>query len=175
MKVWFRIPASLFLSFAFVAVMAYINYHSDSFISEPTVAGATVTKKTPSAELSALAAQVNLHRKDAILGEDVRLNALAKTRLSDMLVNRYYAHFSPDGSDFADWLTTFGLEKTTPACENLLMTQSTDEATVVAEWLTSPGHKACMLQPEMNAMGSASAVFDKQTKQILFVTIYAKL
>lgn len=90
-----------------------------------------------------------------------------------MLIKRYYAHISPEGLDFADMLPAFGLERTTPSCENLLMTNNVATEEVVAEWLASPPHKNCMLDPNMTVMGSASGVFDRQTGQILYVTIYA--
>jgi uncharacterized protein YkwD len=175
MRVWLRFSAVCLLFFTFVYAMAFLNYHVGPFQQQPQVAGASVTKSESVKSSDPLLRHINSQRDSHIVQEDARLNALATSRLADMLSKRYYAHTSPEGFDFADMLEEFGLEKTTPSCENLLMTSSATTDGVISEWLASPPHKACMLEPAMNAFGSASAIFDRQTGQRLYVTIYANL
>ncbi len=176
MKMWFRVLGMVLLSSAFVSVMAVINYRQGPFVqAQPQVAGASITKQQVPTSNDPIILFINSLRPAQELQEDSRLGALAAARLSDMLSGHYYAHMSPSGVTFADGLEQFGLPKTTPSCENLLMTQHDTTETVVQEWLDSPAHKACMMDPAMNAVGHASAVFDSQTDQILHVTIYASL
>ena len=176
MKMWLQTLVSFGLSVGFVCLMAYLNYQVGPIVRGPQVAGATISKeRAVTAQVSPLVAEINRVRPNAPLVEDEQLNAVAKARLADMLEKQYYAHKSPDGTSFVDLLTMHNLSTTLYSCENLLMTSSDQAETAVAEWLASPGHKACMLDAGVNSIGSASAVFDAETGQKLYVTLYANM
>lgn len=175
MKSWLKVlfAGSLFASYMYA--MVFLNYHSGPFKEQKAVAGVSAVKSYAVNNYDPLVQAINSKRMGYELKEDARLDAIATARLADMLSKRYYAHVSPDGMDFADLLVEVGLQSTTPSCENLLMSLQTDSSLVVDEWMSSPPHRGCMLNPDMNAVGKAGAVFERQTGQMLYVTIYASI
>ncbi len=104
------------------------------------------------------------------LTEDTRLNSLAQERANDMKTKRYYSH-SFEGKTFSDLLEKYAISRTAQSCENLLLTN--DPATAVAQWSVSLPHKDCMLNGKMNRIGMAEVLFDEDTEQHLYVTVYA--
>lgn len=180
MKVRFGLPLALALTTVYTAVMIGLNNRYGEITTYQAVAGARTIRSTAHqvANPQILTQEINRARSGANVTEqleDSRLNTIATLRLQDMIARKYYAHKSPEGINFADLLEDVGLSKTTPSCENLLLTNATDADVMIAEWLASPAHKACMLDTSMNSVGVAQATFDAATGQILVVTIYARL
>ncbi|WP_249265950.1 MULTISPECIES: CAP domain-containing protein [unclassified Pseudonocardia] len=86
----------------------------------------------------------------APLTHDRRITAAAQAHSDDMAANGYFAHDSRDGRDFADRLTAAGYDS--PGAENIAMGQP-DAATVVQDWMESPGHRKNILDCSLRTIG----------------------
>jgi uncharacterized protein YkwD len=81
---------------------------------------------------------------------DQRLVAAAQAHSTDMAVNDYFSHTSPDGSTFADRIRAAGYPS--PGAENIAKGyRSADE--VMAAWMRSKGHRANILDCTLTAIG----------------------
>jgi len=81
---------------------------------------------------------------------DPRINAAAQGHSEDMAANGYFAHDSRDGRSFADRMTAAG--HPSPGAENIAAGQP-DAATVVADWMASPGHRRNILDCSLSTIG----------------------
>ncbi|GAA1400687.1 hypothetical protein GCM10009613_57870 [Pseudonocardia kongjuensis] len=81
---------------------------------------------------------------------DPRINAAAQGHSEDMAANGYFSHDSRDGRDFADRMTAAGYPS--PGAENIAAGQP-DAATVVADWMASPGHRKNILDCSLSTIG----------------------
>ncbi len=178
MRMRFGVPLAIILTGVYTAAMITLNNVTNAATATPVVAGVSTERfltHIPETE-QAVTTTVNVARVaggQSNLVEDTRLNALAQARVIDMVSRRYYAHTTPDGTDFADMLTTFGLSATTPSCENLLLTASKNPTTMTREWLASSSHEKCLLDQSKVRIGVAEGVFDQSTGQTVVVTIFA--
>jgi uncharacterized YkwD family protein len=79
------------------------------------------------------------------------LSNVARTKSKDMATNNYFSHTSPTyGSPF-DMMKKFGITYTS-AGENIAMGQPT-AASVMEDWMNSPGHKANILSKNFTEIG----------------------
>ncbi|GMA65144.1 CAP domain-containing protein [Alicyclobacillus fastidiosus] len=79
------------------------------------------------------------------------LDNVAQTKAQDMINENYFDHTSPKyGSPF-NMMTTFGIHYTY-AGENIAAGQP-DAATVMQDWMNSPGHRANILNPNYTEIG----------------------
>ena len=85
------------------------------------------------------------------LEESVALLQITEKRASDMLQRGYYAHQSPTGESFMSYLETDEY-----TCENLLLYPSEDPTEVVQQWLLSPQHRRCILDPRLQTASVTS-------------------
>ena len=67
-----------------------------------------------------------------------------------MAAQGYFAHDSRDGRDFTDRITAAGYDS--PGAENIAMGQP-DAATVVQDWMESPGHRKNILDCSLTTIG----------------------
>lgn len=106
-----------------------------------------------SGELARVVALTNAERAAAGCGAlraDPRISAAAQGHSEDMAAQGYFAHDSRDGRDFADRITAAGYAS--PGAENIAMGQP-DAATVVADWMESPGHRKNILDCSLTTIG----------------------
>ena len=68
-----------------------------------------------------------------------------------MVTRNYFEHENPDGEDAADRIARAGYEWTAIG-ENIAKGQPTP-AEVMADWMTSPGHCANILEPLFESQG----------------------
>lgn len=112
----------------------------------------------------AVLAEVNKERakvKVAPLKLNVDLTTVAQAKAQDMYDNDYFAHNSPKYGDITSMLKQFGID-VYDAAENLAKNQDTAEE-VVADWMTSPGHRANILDPYGTDLGVGMVKGDKGT------------
>ena len=104
---------------------------------------------------------------------DNDLTARARAKSDDMLINKYFSHTSPDGKTIKD---RFQEEK--PASfqtisrigENIYMGDRFDYSTdvktqarmIVDGWMTSPGHRRNILDPNYTHLGVGVSAKDKK-------------
>jgi uncharacterized protein YkwD len=84
------------------------------------------------------------------LRTDQRLRAAARGHSADMRAGGYLAHQAPDGRTAADRMTAAGYPQ--PAGENIACGQRGPHE-VISAWMTSPGHRANILNPDLRAVG----------------------
>ncbi|WAH37612.1 CAP domain-containing protein [Alicyclobacillus dauci] len=83
------------------------------------------------------------------------LDNVAQTKAQDMINENYFDHTSPKyGSPF-NMMSTFGIHYTY-AGENIAAGQP-DAATVMKDWMNSPGHRANILDPHYTEIGVGEA------------------
>lgn len=156
---------------AVLAVILSVQATEQPLYSSPAVAGATTYVSSDAQPLTNI---LNQTRQDAAVvpvTEDSRLMDLAKMRAKDMVDRQYYAHQTPEGNNFADFLNTVGLHSDLTSCENLLLTTVNQPYSMIGEWLASPAHRACMLDENMTRVGVASVDYGDGFQ--LAVTIFA--
>lgn len=98
------------------------------------------------------------------------LDMAASHKIDDMVANQYYAHTSPTGKDFTDFLHDVGYffpltpaGTTVPADsrissqlgENLALAINWTPAELVSQWMASAPHKANILDPRFSETGIA--------------------
>ncbi|MBP2370120.1 CAP domain-containing protein [Pseudonocardia parietis] len=106
-----------------------------------------------SGALADVVALTNTERAQAgcpALTTDPRITAAAQAHSEDLAANDYFAHDSQDGRDFADRITAAGYDS--PGAENIAMGQQ-DAASVVQDWMDSPGHRRNILNCSLTTIG----------------------
>lgn len=93
------------------------------------------------------------------------LDAVAQSKLNDMVANKYFAHTSPAGKNFKHWFNVNSYLYTY-AGENLARYFTTEKATVKG-WMASPTHKSNIMKPQYTDTGIA-------VKGDLVVQVFAK-
>ena len=91
--------------------------------------------------------------KLAPLAENSKLDQAAADKVSDMLLNQYFAHVSPTGVDLISWIKKVGYPFAM-AGENLAMGFNTAPE-VMAAWEASPTHYANLTDPNFKDIGVA--------------------
>jgi uncharacterized protein YkwD len=87
----------------------------------------------------------------APLAMDSALRCAARNHSLDMVTRNYFDHENPDGDDAADRIARAGYEWTAIG-ENIAKGQPTPEE-VMADWMTSAGHCANILEPRFESLG----------------------
>ena len=140
------------------ARVAFVGSLLALMLLELSAGPAPVASAEPAGMSGEMLEGINRARSEAglqPLAEDGALDGLAFERSSDMLNRHYFSHTTPDG------VTVFVLmqERGVPyqfAAENLAWnTYNSRDATRVAlqGFLTSPGHRANLLNPTYNQLG----------------------
>lgn len=88
------------------------------------------------------------------LSENHTLTLAAYKKAKDMLDNKYFAHRSPNGTEFYEWISREGYDFTY-AGENLAKDFHDTEG-VMAAWMNSPTHRANILDNDFCEIGVAS-------------------
>ncbi|MBI4363357.1 MAG: hypothetical protein HY545_00730 [Candidatus Doudnabacteria bacterium] len=79
------------------------------------------------------------------------LNQAAEAKASDMMLKRYFAHISPEGTKPWYWFKRAGYNYVY-AGENLALGY-TDPVELVDSWMASPSHRANILSPFYSDLG----------------------
>ncbi len=94
-------------------------------------------------------------RKAARVGlpaASAQLDGVARAHLDDMRRHGFFAHVSPSAGDLKQRLAARGI-KVARALENLARARDAEE--VLRQWLTSPAHRANLLDADVDALGVA--------------------
>lgn len=105
-----------------------------------------------------------------ILVENPKLDQAAAEKVSDMLLNQYFAHVSPSGVDLTSWIKKVGYPYAM-AGENLAMGFNT-VTDVMAAWEDSPTHYANLTDPNFKDIGVAMGFGAYQGTDTAFVAQY---
>jgi uncharacterized protein YkwD len=105
----------------------------------------------------------NQHRRGkglAPLSKDAELRNVARAYSNDMLVRRFFDHTTPDGVSFHERISAQYRHWVSFTGENIwsawgYKTVSTQKLAkeIVDDWLSSPGHRANMLDPDFTHLG----------------------
>lgn len=106
-----------------------------------------------SQELIKLTNQARLDNSLPPLEVNEKLTAVAQNKCQDMVEKNYFAHTTPSGKRFWQWIKETGYEYLY-AGENLAMDFSESEE-VVRAWLASATHRANLLNPKFKHIGVA--------------------
>ena len=123
---------------------------------------------------AALVDAMNLARIEhglSALTVDVELTAVAEARARDLVRNRYFDHYGPDGhsafSELAARGIAYGL-----AGENLARNNYPEDSTVQAAFkglMESPGHRANILEARFSRVGVVAA---RSGRTWVYVTVF---
>ncbi|MFA4904595.1 MAG: CAP domain-containing protein [Desulfobaccales bacterium] len=105
----------------------------------------------------------NQHRRAksvAPLSKDDELRDVARAYSNDMLVRRFFDHTTPDGvpyhrrisSNYRHWVRSIG-ENIWSAWGYKTSNASSLAKEIVDDWLSSPGHRAILLDPDFTHLG----------------------
>ena len=114
------------------------------------------SSRVASLSAQALVDSMNLQRAPYGLGPlrlNDRLSLAASDRVDDMLRKRYFNHVSPDGINPFTWVAKRGYRYSIIG-ENLAVGYPSAER-VVTGWMSSPGHRANILQRSFDEIGIA--------------------
>ena len=87
------------------------------------------------------------------LAVDGRLAAAAGGHADDMVRRHYFAHDAPDGTDYQARLRAEGFPPTVATAENIAAGYASAK-TVLADWMSSPGHRATILNCSYTTIGT---------------------
>lgn len=102
-----------------------------------------------------------------------KLRLAANDRVGDMFTQRYFDHVAPDGTSPFVWAKSRGYRYRTIG-ENLAEGQRSARE-VVADWMSSPGHRANILGRAFDECGIAIAEGSpvRRSRGYTFVALYA--
>jgi uncharacterized protein YkwD len=105
------------------------------------------------------------------LAMDGSLRAIARTHSEDMLTRNFFSHRSPDGISFQERITRSYSGPFSQAGENIWTGSGYDSSNsqrvarmIVGSWLSSPGHRANMLDPSFTQTGVGVATRGKEIR-----------
>ncbi len=90
----------------------------------------------------------------ASLQENSQLDVAAEAKLQDLFAKQYFEHVSPSGVGPADLARQAGYDYILIG-QNLALGNFKNDATLVAAWMSSPGHRANILQSKFTQIGVA--------------------
>lgn len=112
----------------------------------------------------------NLERQNHnlnLLKPNAQLTQAAYNRALDIFKNNYFAHYSPTGKKFSDFVKEVGYEYFLVG-ENLAI-NFTDSQAVITAWEKSPTHYANLINPNYQEIGLAVVIgkFNKQSTMVV--------
>ncbi len=98
------------------------------------------------------------------LKENTALNLSAQKKLEDMFKGQYFEHVSPSGVGVSDLGKSVGYEYIIMG-ENLALGNFKNDSALVEAWMTSPGHRANILNAQYSEIGVAvgKGIFEGRT------------
>ena len=116
----------------------------------------------------AIVSEVNTIRQDnnlPALQENHLLTLAAHKKATDLYEKDYFAHQTPDGKDFYEWIDEAGYQFTF-AGENLAKDFNTTDAVMVA-WMNSPTHRQNILDSDFCEIGITTIELPNNTSLIV--------
>jgi uncharacterized protein YkwD len=105
------------------------------------------------------------------LNRDTTLIDIARAHSNDMLKRNYFSHASPDGKSLQDRVVPAYARSLSRAGENIWgghgydYSDSTLMARIIVDsWLSSPGHRANLLNPNFNYVGVGVSAMGKEIR-----------
>ncbi len=123
--------------------------------AKTVVAPKTVVSPYTAAQIVAEINNERIAQKLAPLTSNAALTAAAQMKVNDMVVNSYFAHYSPTGVAPWYWMDKAGYEFI-HASENLASGFKTTKS-LVKGWMNSPTHKANIMGTQFTETGVAFA------------------
>ena len=133
-------------------------WHENNTLGEPLKAHSAAQSSLATQIVSALNAERTKAGLSTLQAEAVAIRA-AKAHSEDMLGRGYFDHLTPEGWTPVQRYSMLGGAGQRKVAENLLR-GSSDPAQIVAAWMASPGHRANILDPDMNEVGVGLAASD---------------
>lgn len=113
----------------------------------------TTTADPDSSAQDQVVALTNAERQQAGCGPlsaDASVTAAAQAHASDMSARAYFEHTTPEGVTFDQRIRNAGYSR--PGAENIARGATTAES-VVEMWMNSPGHRANILNCDLDTIG----------------------
>lgn len=127
---------------------------SPSVPPSPPAPSSTSVQPAGTGDVATVVALVNQARADRSqcgpLRVDDQLTKAAQRHASDMATRDYLEHDTPEGVTFAERILDAGYPR--PGAENIAQGQRTAR-TVMESWMTSPGHRANILNCRLRTIG----------------------
>jgi uncharacterized protein YkwD len=105
------------------------------------------------------------------LSRDTTLIDIARAHSDDMLKQHYFSHTSPEGQSFQDRIIPAYSRSLARAGENIWGGHGYDYSdanllarVIVDSWMSSPGHRANLLNPNFNYVGVGVSVLGKEIR-----------
>jgi uncharacterized protein YkwD len=105
------------------------------------------------------------------LGRDTNLIDIARAHSDDMLKRNYFSHVSPDGKSIQDRIVPAYSRTLSRAGENIWSGHGYDYSdttlmarVIVDSWMSSPGHRANILNPNYNYLGVGVSAMAKEVR-----------
>ena len=157
----------LFVSYLFLRQINTVKANDNQTTQQQVLSATTVKFKELSGKPSPneIFERVNAIRVESglePLTPNTKLAEVAEARAKDMSNRGYYAHKSPDGLYYYDYLKDGFSSGSSYSCENLDLGFTLSADTYVSDWLNSDkGHRKCMLENRVTDAGYAVATIDK--------------
>lgn len=165
---FFELLSFLSLPVFMVAIMFGFGQTVVSTPASQSVLSAQTTVSSESRPASPLIETINTIRSSnnlPTLAVSDQLTSVATLRANDMVQHTYYAHSSPSGGDFTQYI-----EDNKYACENLYL--GDDRAFFpVNAWMNSDSHKQCLLSPKVRFIGYSEAAYTSVESQIAVIIL----
>lgn len=114
---------------------------------------------------------VRRHHHLAPLDRDTTLIDIARCHSDDMLKRNYFSHVSPDGKSIQDRVVPAYSRTLSRAGENIWSGHGYDYSdsnlmarVIVDSWMSSPGHRANLLNPSYNYVGIGVSAMGKEVR-----------
>ncbi len=105
------------------------------------------------------------------LERDTTLIDIARAHSDDMLKRNYFSHVSPDGKSIQDRIVPAYSRTLSRAGENIWSGHGYDYSdstlmarVIVDSWMSSPGHRANILNPNFNYLGVGVSAMGKEVR-----------
>jgi uncharacterized protein YkwD len=102
---------------------------------------------------------------------DTTLIDIARAHSDDMLKRNYFSHVSPDGKSFQDRVFPAYSSTLSQAGENIWSGHGYDYSNsnlmariIMDSWMSSPGHRANILNPNFNYLGVGVSAMGKEVR-----------
>jgi uncharacterized protein YkwD len=104
------------------------------------------------------------------LTTNTTLAKAAQGKVDDMFKNQYFEHVSPAGVTPSELVSSFGYSYKVTG-ENLALGDFVNEKELVDAWMSSPGHRANILNKDYTEIGVASGLGKYQDRELTWLSV----
>jgi uncharacterized protein YkwD len=122
-------------------------------------------------EVFNLTNEVRREHRLRVLSRDTTLIDIARAHSKDMLKRNYFSHVSPDNKSIKERVVPAYSRSLSRAGENIWSGHGYDysDSTLIARlivdsWMSSPGHRANLLNPNFNYMGVGVSIMGNEVR-----------